>query len=95
MTEIQTHYSHSLVNASPLNIPLNLQYELCDRMILPMLLSGSKVLGSGNNEIIERVHLKFSKYILKLMKTIATCMAYGELGRYPLEIQIKSRMIGY
>ena len=77
-----------------LNMPLDLLCELFDRMVVPVLHS-SEAWGSGNIEITELVHLKFCKCILKLKKTTATCMVYGEVGRYPMDIQIKSRMIGY
>jgi hypothetical protein len=42
--------------------------------------------GSGNNDILEKVHLKFCKIILHLKATTPNCMKYGELGRYPLDI---------
>jgi hypothetical protein len=49
--------------------------------------------GSGNNDILEKVHLKFCKIILNLKATTPNCMIYGELGRYPLDIDIKLRNI--
>jgi hypothetical protein len=51
--------------------------------------------GSGNNDILEKVHLKFCKIILHLKATTPNCMKYGELGRYPLDIDIKLRNILY
>jgi hypothetical protein len=44
---------------------------------------------TGNNNILEKVHLKFCKIILHLKATTPNCMIYGELGRYPLDIDIK------
>jgi hypothetical protein len=47
------------------------------------------------NDIIERVHLKFCKLLLRLIVSTPNFMVYGELGKYPLEIDIKVRMISY
>ena len=53
----------------------------------PILLYGCEVWGFGNNEILERVQLKFCKLLLHLKTT--NCIVYGELGRYPVENDIK------
>ena len=52
-------------------------------------------LGFGKNDIIETVHLKFCELLLRLKLSTPNFMVYGELGRYPLEIDIKVRMISY
>ena len=76
------------------SVPLDLQCEIFDKLVVPILLYGSEVWGFGSNAVAERVRLKFCKYILKLKKSIANCMMYGELGRFPIDIAIKTRMIG-
>ena len=43
---------------------------------------------------LKEVHLKFCKYVLKLKKSTANCMVYDELGRFPIDVAIKTRMIG-
>jgi hypothetical protein len=53
------------------------------------------VWGFSNNDIIEKVHLKFCKLLLHLKLSTPLYMIYGELGRYPLEIDIKSRIISF
>ena len=64
-------------------------------MVAPVLLCGSEVWGLGNNGVIEKVLLKFCKYILKLKSTTTNCMVYGELGRFPIDTAIETRVIGY
>ena len=56
---------------------------------------GCEIWGFGNNDILEKVHLKFCKIILHLKATTPNCMIYGELCRYPLDIDIKLRNVLY
>ena len=70
-----------------------MQIDLFNQMIKPILLYGCEIWGFGNLEIIERVQLNFFKQILYLKKSTPSFMVYGELGAYPLFIDIQSRMI--
>ena len=56
---------------------------------------GCEIWGLDNNDILEKVHLKFCKIILHLKATTPNCMTCEELGRYPLDIDIKLRNISY
>ena len=49
-----------------LKLPYDLQLDAFNKTVKPILLYGSEVWGYGNCEIIERVHLRFIKYIFKL-----------------------------
>ena len=64
-----------------------------DSLVAPILLYGSEVWGVGKNDNIEKVHLQFLKRILGVRVTTPNCLVYGELGRYPLNINIKCRML--
>jgi hypothetical protein len=64
-------------------------------MIEPILLYGSEVWGYENLKILEQIHLKICKRILKVRNTTPNFIVYGELGRFPLEIRVKLRMISY
>lgn len=46
-------------------------------------------------KIIEQIHLKFCKRILKVRNSTPNFMVYGELCTFPLEIRIKLRMISF
>ena len=76
-----------------LSIPC--QLDLFDKMVKPVLLYGYEIWGYGNNQIIERVQLKFCKLLLHMKTPTHSFMIYGELGRYLLEIDIQIRMISY
>ena len=56
---------------------------------------GCEIWGLDNNDILEKVHLKFGKIILHLKATTPNRMTCEELGRYPLDIDIKLRNISY
>jgi hypothetical protein len=47
------------------------QYDLFDKKVKPILLYGCEIWGFVNNDIIERIHLKFCKHLLNLKKIIA------------------------
>ena len=77
------------------NLSIQCQLELFDSMIKPIILYGCEIWGFGNNEIFERIHLKFCKLLLHLKTSTPDYMVYGELGRYPICINIKVRMIKF
>ena len=78
-----------------LQLPIDLQLQLFYSMIVPILLYGSEVTGFENSDILERLFTQFYKIILNVKKSTPNCILYGELGRYHISIQIKSRMIGF
>ena len=49
----------------------------------------------GNNDILERVHLNFSILLLNLKTSTPSYMIYGELERYPIEIDVNVRIISF
>ena len=78
-----------------LNLPIDMQVDLFNKVIKPILLYGSEIWGFGNLDVLERVQLKFFKQILNLKKSTPSFMVYGELGARPLSIDIQSRMISF
>ncbi|MEW8548549.1 MAG: reverse transcriptase family protein, partial [Candidatus Thiodiazotropha sp.] len=78
-----------------LNLPIDLQIQLFDHTILPIMLYGCEIWGFQNTKLLENLHNDFLKNILSLRKSTPHYMIHGEFGRKPLDIIIKSRMIGY
>ena len=78
-----------------LNLPVDLQLKLFDTMIAPILFYGSEIWGYENCDMIESFHFKYCKRLLHLKASTPKAMVYDELGRYPMQILIKSRMVSF
>ena len=78
-----------------LNLPTDIMLKLFDSCVEPILLYGCEVWGYENVDILEKVHTKFCKFIFGVSKYSHNMPVYGELGRYPLSIKIKQRMVSY
>jgi hypothetical protein len=76
-------------------LSIECQLDMLNKTILPKLLYGSEIWGLENIDIIERVHLRFCILILHLKQSTPSFMVYGELGRYPISVIIKVRMIRF
>ena len=78
-----------------LMLPLEIQIELFDRLIVPILLYGCEVWCPMITNLASKLQLRFYKIILKLSKSTPSCMVYGELGQFPLDVQAKCRMLKF
>ena len=78
-----------------MNLPIDIMLEMFDRTIVPIMLYGSEVFGYENCKFIENIHLKFCKYLLCVKMCTPSCMVYGELGRKPIDIDVKIRVVMY
>ena len=77
------------------SIPIDLQLKLFDSLVEPILLYGAEVWGFENILLLERLHLQFCKKILQVRASTPNYMVCGELGRLPLSIKVKMRMVSY
>ena len=78
-----------------LNLPFAIQTDLFNKTIKPIMLYRCEVWGFGNCDVIERIQLKFYKYIFSLTKSTPSLMIYSELGVKPIILDIKSRVLSY
>ena len=69
--------------------------KLFDNTIVPILTYGCEVWGYGDLSTFEKVHTDSLKHILGVKKGTPHVMIYGDLGRYPLSIVIKKKIIGF
>ncbi len=77
------------------SLPLDIQFDLFDKTVLPSILYGCEIWGYSNLKTLERLHLQFCKYILKLKDSTPNIMVYGEAGRFDLEDYAKKRLINF
>jgi hypothetical protein len=91
-----TRAMYSLIrNINRLELPIDLQIDLFKKTIKPILLFGAEIWGFGKIDILERVQLRFLKYILKMKRSTPNSMVYGETGCYPLSIDVEERIISF
>ena len=76
-----------------LGLDIDVQLQLFDSVVAPVALYGCEIWGFMNTDLLEKLHLRYCKMVLKVKKSTNTCMVYGELGRLPLQFNIDSRML--
>ena len=87
---------HSLIKKTrSLLLPTDLQIELFDKLVKPILLYGSEVWSFGTLDVLERTVLKFVKFILNMKSSTPNFMVYGETRFFPINIDIQCRVIAY
>ena len=69
--------------------------KLFDAMVVPILNYGSEIWGFHSAPDIERVHTKFLKQILCVRPQTCNDAVYGELGRVPMSVIRKVRIVKY
>ena len=84
-----------LRNINRLKLTIDLQIDLFDRMIKPILLYSSEVWGYSNCQLLERVQLRFLKSIFIMKNSTPNIFLYGEFGIFPIEIDLQTRMVAF
>ena len=62
---------------------------------MPILMYCSEVWGLHNTERLEIFHLSFLKSVLCVKKSTPNCFVYGELGMFPIHIELKTRAVKF
>ena len=76
-------------------MPIDLQLKMLDSLVLPILTYGAEVWGFEKLDLIDQLELHFYKLMMNFRKSTPSYMVYGELGRVPVSIKIKSRMVNF
>ena len=76
-------------------VKLNVKTKLYlfDAMIVPILLYGSEVWGVFNLKEVDKLHMRFCKYVLGIKRQTPNAAVYGELGRLPLAVLCRERCL--
>ena len=77
------------------HLDLSEKLKLFDSMVMPLLMYGAEAWGFHRALDAERVYLKFLKRMLSVRPQTANTAVYGELGRVPLNILRKERILKY
>ena len=78
-----------------LQLPPDIQIDLFEKMVVPICLYGSEIWGYANIDPVEVFYRKFVKRALGLQKSTPNCIIYGEIGKYPLALEIQKRMLSF
>ena len=79
-------------------MPIDIQLTLFDSMVTSILLYGCEAWGNENIDVIEKLYIRYHgycKYVLHLKTSTPTSMVLGELGRGPMILEMKIRMLRY
>ena len=76
------------------DLPADLQLELFHAMVMPIMTYACEIWGCNVARELKQLHMKFLKHVLYVHKNTSTDIVYGELGEYPIDIIINTRMIG-
>ena len=77
------------------SLPIDIQFDLFDKTVLPIILYGCEIWGYRNLKTLEKLHLKFCKLVLKLKRSTPNIMVYGETGRFDLKYYANKRIINF
>ena len=84
-----------LITARNLDLPIDIQTNLFESVVCPILLYGSEVCGFKNIYMFEIFHRTFFNKILKLRPSTPNCMIYGEVGKLSPQTTVDKQLIAY
>ena len=82
-----------LRKARSLFLPIDVLLKLFNHIVVPIITYGYEIWGSDNIYIIDKLQLRFLKYIKNVNKFTCSNMMYGEVGTPALIIKIKYRVL--
>ncbi len=77
------------------DIPVDLQLELFHTTVMPVRTYACEIWGCSVDRKLKQLLMKFFKHVLYVHKNTCIDIGYGELGEYPIDVIINTRMIGY
>ena len=74
---------------------VDVAFKTSDSRIVPVLLYGSEIWGSESRNKIEKIQLRFCKFVPGIGQSANSAAVLGECGRLPLHIKYNKRFIKY
>ena len=84
-----------LNKCSEFDIKPKILCQLFDTFVGSILNYSCEIWGKSKSKVIERLHLKLCKRLVKVRSNTCNAAVYGELGRYPLYVNRYIRIIKY
>ena len=84
-----------LKKSRKLDLPIDIQLDLFDKCIVPILLYGSEVWAFETLDLLDREQLRYYKLLLSVKSSTPTCMVLGELGKFPVSLFAKARLLSF
>ena len=78
-----------------IDLDVKTKLSLFDKMVVPIILYSSEVWGVCEYKEIDKIHIKFCKYILGVKNQTPNVAVLGELGRFPLSVLCKERAMKF
>jgi hypothetical protein len=72
-----------------------LLFGLFDRMVVPIIMYGSEIWGTEYRKVIEKVQVKFCKFVLGVGSRSPDVCVLGECGRFPLFVKYYVKAVKY
>ena len=69
--------------------------DLFDSFVSSTLNYGCEIWPFTNSDNLEKVYWKFLKWLVNLKSTTRNSALYGEIGRYPLKINMQIKTVKY
>ena len=76
-------------------IDISVFFHLFDCQVKPMILYAAEIWGNSKIDILEKVHMFAARKLLGVNAKTPKQLIYGELNRYPIEIDSKIKTIKY
>jgi hypothetical protein len=74
-------------------LPVDLVIDLFDKTVLPVLMYGCEIWGFEISDILLKLQLRFYKFVLKLRLSTPSMMVFGEIGKFPVNVSVKTRLL--
>ena len=81
-----------LVKTKKLNMPIDIECNLFEKLFFPILLYGCENWGFHCLNMLETFYRKF---LIHFRPSTPSCMVYGEVGNMSLQVTIDKHMINY
>lgn len=72
----------------------DLQLELFNTIVMPIMTYACEIWGYNVAKELKLLQMKFFKHVLFVHKSTSTDIVHGELGEFPIDVIVNTRMIG-